>query len=66
MCVKCAHFGEDDEGQPYCEAFQGPPPLEILQDGYDHREPFPGDNGITFTPAGPVDVKFLEGFKNAQ
>lgn len=61
MCVRCAHYS-DDEGEPYCEAFGGRPPDEILMEGYDHRQPYPGDNGITFTPDGPVDVKWLEGF----
>jgi hypothetical protein len=62
MCLKCAHFSEDEDGQPFCEAFGGPPPLEIFQDGADHRLPFPGDNGVTFMPKGPVDQAFLDRF----
>lgn len=63
MCVRCAHYS-DDEGEPFCAAFQGPPPEEILMNGFDHRQPFPGDNGITYEPDGPVDVKWLDSFKS--
>lgn len=65
MCTSCRFYSEDEDGQSFCEAFQGPPPLEILQDGFDHRQPFPGDNGITYEPDGPVDVKFLDSFGGA-
>jgi hypothetical protein len=65
MCFKCVHFNEDEEtGEQTCAAFQGPIPVEILQDGFDHRQEFPGDNGVRFTPAGPVDVKWLDGFSS--
>lgn len=64
MCTSCAHLSDDPEtGEPFCAAFQGPPPLEIWQDGFDHREEFPGDNGIRFTPDGPTDVDWLDKFK---
>jgi len=63
MCLDCVHMSEDEEtGELTCAAFQGPIPLEILQDGFDHRQPFPGDNGIQFTPRGPVDVAWLDKF----
>jgi hypothetical protein len=62
MCTSCAHYSEDEEGQPMCAAFGGPPPDEIFRDGFDHRMPFPGDNGVQFAPKGPVDVEFLDKF----
>lgn len=65
MCLDCKHYSEDDEGQPFCEAFGTAPPPEIFQDGFDHRQPYPGDNDIQFEPGHPVDVKFLQKFDQA-
>lgn len=31
-----------------CEAFPDGIPDEILFEGFDHREPFPGDQGVRF------------------
>jgi hypothetical protein len=33
---------------PYCEAFPDRVPREIYTGQFDHREPYPGDNGIQF------------------
>lgn len=33
---------------PFCAAFQGEIPDEIRQGKNDHKEPYPGDNGIQF------------------
>lgn len=63
MCLKCVHFSEDEEtGENMCAGFEGPIPEEILMDGFDHRQEFPGDNGYRFTPKGPVDVAWLDKF----
>jgi hypothetical protein len=65
LCPSCVHYSEDEvTGEPFCEAFGGPPPPEILQSGFDHRNEYPGDNGVRYTPSGPVDVKFLDSFKS--
>lgn len=51
MCPFCERY----RGMLECEAFpEGLIPGEILQ-GFDHREPFPGDHGIRFerTPDAP-------------
>ncbi|TDD61115.1 hypothetical protein [Actinomadura rubrisoli] len=33
---------------PYCDAFPERVPGEIYVGGFDHRQPFEGDNGIRF------------------
>lgn len=56
ICWACKHL--DPDGAPMrgmietgvCRAFPKGIPPEIFADGFDHREPFPGDNGIRFTP----------------
>lgn len=40
-----------------CAAFPGGIPKEISQEGFDHREPFPGDNGIRYEPLPGTDIK---------
>ena len=46
-CEICKHF----RFPWYCEAFKDKPiPEEIYVDGFDHRKPYKGDNGIQFEP----------------
>lgn len=40
-----------DRWIPYCEAFPERVPREIWTGQFDHRRPYPGDNGILFEPA---------------
>lgn len=61
MCTKCAHFTPGQgETPPSCTAFPEGIPDEIIRQGFDHRNEFPGDGGVRFTPDGPVDVDFLD------
>ena len=46
MCYSCEHF--DKRNTDVCEAFPKGIPRKIFWDGYDHRKPFEGDNGIQF------------------
>jgi hypothetical protein len=50
-CFECRHFGEDEFGAPVCTAFPAGVPREIYFEGFDHRQPFPGDQGIRWEPA---------------
>jgi hypothetical protein len=63
MCTLCSHLHES-EGHPdhihTCDAFPEGVPGEILHSGFDHRQPFEGDNGIRFSPDGPTDVDYIE------
>lgn len=49
-CYSCAHFrkynSETDEVE--CDAFPTAVPADILFEGFDHRNPHDGDNGIRY------------------
>lgn len=48
-CPKCKNL--DSNGyKPFCKAFKGEIPNEILSGKNDHTKPFKGDNGIRFEP----------------
>lgn len=46
QCVECRHQNEG----PTCTAFPDGIPKTLIDDIYDHRTPYPGDNGIMFEP----------------
>ena len=45
-CILCKHW----RGKGSCNAFPDGVPMDILipRNGIDHKEPYPGDNGIQF------------------
>ncbi len=46
-CMDCKHFFKQ-KGPFSCKAFPKGIPDEILKGGFNHKKPFPGDNGIRF------------------
>ena len=49
MCQGCVRLRIPDNKLIFvCDAFPKGIPAEITMDGYDHRKPYPGDNGILF------------------
>jgi hypothetical protein len=46
QCLSCKHFIDDKSFT--CAAFKDAIPNEILTNEHDHKEEFPGDNGIRF------------------
>jgi len=49
-CLKCKHYNTSDLNGNTCTAYPDGIPVEIMSDMIDHREPYPGDNGIQFEP----------------
>jgi hypothetical protein len=47
-CVFCSHSHLPESAT--CTAFPDGIPDAILQEGYDHSKPYPGDHGILFDP----------------
>ena len=61
QCLSCRHFIETQDtpaGEELprmrCRAFSRIP-ADIVKNNHDHREPFPGDNGIRFELLGGSD-----------
>lgn len=46
QCNECANY----MGDAKCRAFPTRIPDKILSGDFDHRRPYPGDNGVRFTP----------------
>ncbi len=49
MSIPLCHFCKHYQGENRCTAFDEIPNA-IIYNEHDHRKPYPGDNGITFTP----------------
>ena len=64
ICQSCQRYRPFDLDHPiaFCEAFPKAIPDAILNNGFDHRKPFPGDNGIRFEFQ-PGDEKMLAAYE---
>ena len=54
QCLTCIHLHAENEDAMTCKAFPGGIPWKIISGEHDHRRPFPGDNGIRYTPEQPA------------
>lgn len=49
MCLWCKHYDRETEEGMVCTAFPKGIPPAILENRFDHRQPWPaGDGGVTF------------------
>lgn len=57
LCVHCQHYRGFKGNPPIftCSAFPKGVPGIVSNGNFDHRKPYPGDNGIQFE----IDEKFL-------
>jgi hypothetical protein len=60
VCNGCRHLIRDYTGQRRCAAFPDGIPLEIWLGEDDHRQPYPGDNGIQFAEMTEADIEALK------
>ncbi len=50
VCSFCQNFDLSNPVARQCSAFPGGIPLEIWNGEHDHKNHYPGDNGIRFEP----------------
>lgn len=60
LCALCEHASNANGDRLTCAAFPDEIPDEILFGSFDHRNPAPGDNGITFTPSPSIPAGEVE------
>jgi hypothetical protein len=58
-CGGCKHL-RGTLRDPKCDAFPAGIPWEILLSQKDHRQPYPGDNGIQFEPKDKSATDYAE------
>jgi hypothetical protein len=59
LCQFCARFN-NDWAAPKCAAFPKRIPPEVLFAEVDHREPYPGDGGVTFLLDPAKEEEFMQ------
>lgn len=62
QCQQCANFdGFTDQAIviPKCRAFPTGIPAPISENRFDHRKPFPGDQGIRFEAKEGITPRFF-------
>jgi hypothetical protein len=50
LCLRCARFHDNNKDTFTCDAFPQGVPDEIVLGGFNHNQPFRGDNGMQFIP----------------
>jgi hypothetical protein len=48
LCLVCRHLRLGHSGRLACRGFPDGIPRALLEGRADHREPYPGDNGVRF------------------
>jgi hypothetical protein len=56
QCLSCIHLVK---GSRTCKAFPSQIPEEIIENRFDHRRPYPDDEGIRFEPRPGVPEAYL-------
>ena len=57
ICYDCRHF-DPEKWKFKCKAFPEKIPEEIENLKADHRKPYPGDNGIQFSPTDETKLAY--------
>ena len=58
LCMWCRRYIRSTWSDFACQAFPEGIPDQIITNQADHRQPYPGDNGLLFDPENPGDPQF--------